>query len=82
MEVSFLSTPILTHQRGRDGAPLVDLPLPEEAGYEWAWVEPGGTGKDETRQVGHVDRNANFGGQQVLREGWLLLRKQKENTQG
>jgi hypothetical protein len=87
MAVSFLCSVVLTPRRdidvmgdAKNNTPLVDLPLPEEAGYHWLWVEPTGASKGETHPIGKVDRQANGFEQQVLREGWMLLCQDNQNT--
>lgn len=74
IEVTFFSAPILTD------VGKINLPLPEEAGYEWSWLEKeNGVWADES-QIGPVTSQATFAAKQVIREGWLKLRR-KPNGQ-
>jgi hypothetical protein len=43
IEVSFLSAPILTPRQTDPKHLVIDLPLPQEAGYDWTWVEKEGS---------------------------------------
>ncbi|WP_424095075.1 hypothetical protein [Moorena producens] len=78
IEITFLSTPILTDLRDLSDPTLdkkINLPLPGEPGYEWSWLEKE---KEEWLTVTHdtigqVTSNAVFSGQQAIREGWLKL---------
>jgi hypothetical protein len=73
MEVTFLTTPILT-DRGK-----INLPLPAEPGYAWSWLEREKDGTwDETPDIGSVSIQATFASRQELREGWLKLNKVNE----
>jgi ketosteroid isomerase-like protein len=67
IQVTFLSAPILT------GAGEINLPLPTEPGYRWAWLEKDGAAWSETSALGGVGTGADFAGRQELREGWLKL---------
>ncbi len=74
LEIGFVATGILTPQRTNDADdPAVELPVPEEPGYHWGWIdtiedkEPGG--------VGRPDPDANFRHRFDLRDGWLLLQR-------
>ena len=71
---TFLSAPILT------AAEKLALPLPNESGYEWTWLEKSG---DDWREVAHkeiaqVSPEATFATPQVIREGWLRLQQTDE----
>jgi hypothetical protein len=91
IEITFLSTPILTDLTDlHDQNVLVDpdnlakkinLPLPGEVGYEWSWLEKK---KGDWLEVPHdniaqANPNAVFSGKQVIREGWLKLSPAKNN---
>lgn len=84
LEVSFLTTPILTNSN------QISLPLPNEAGYQWTWIqkEDDGNGNlsevptqqfpadgdpDDEVYIGAVNPKATFAGTQEIREGWLKL---------
>lgn len=72
LEVTFLSAPILTP------ADLVNLPLPQEPGYTWAWLEKENGVWADNYPIGMVDFKATFAGAQVIREGWLKLIQREE----
>ena len=72
LEVTFLSTPILTERE------KTRLPLAAEAGYEWAWLRRRGEAWIETDTIGRTDTRATFPGQQRIVEGWLKLRKAED----
>lgn len=85
IEITFLSTPILTDSgkinptdRGQ-----VNLPLPAEPGFAWSWVEkyPGDIGWMEASEIGRANPQAAFAAPQEIREGWLKLRPVAEQTQ-
>lgn len=79
IEITFLSTPILTDLIALSDltsvAKKINLFLPIEAGYEWSWLEK------ENREwlaisadkIGQPNPNAVFSGKQAIREGWLKL---------
>lgn len=71
LEVTFLSTPILT-ERG-----TTRLPLAAEAGYQWSWLTRRGEAWSETAEIDRIDTRASFPGQQRIVEGWLKLRKEE-----
>jgi len=74
IEVTFLSAPILTEIGG------INLPLPEEPGYVWSWLEKeNGVWADES-QIGPVDLQATFASKQKIREGWLKLRRKPDDA--
>ncbi|MDX1520682.1 MAG: hypothetical protein R3264_03565 [Anaerolineae bacterium] len=79
IEVSFLSTPILTENRPPDPVEKqpgeLDLPVPLEPGYTWSWTEaePGGDWNND-RKIKPVNSQAHHVGKQIIREGWLVLR--------
>jgi hypothetical protein len=67
IEVTFLSAPILT-DRGS-----LNLPLPDEPGYAWTWIDKkNGAWHTETK-IGTVNPQAAFTGRQEIKEGWLKL---------
>ena len=68
LEITFLSTPVVTTQ-GK-----INLPLPAEPGYAWSWLAKSG-GEWATSEIGPVNLQANWSGQQEIREGWLKLSK-------
>ncbi|NEQ72115.1 MAG: hypothetical protein F6K23_02900 [Okeania sp. SIO2C9] len=78
IEITFLSTPILTDLKDMRDSSLdkkINLPLPGEPGYEWSWLEKE---QGEWLEVPHdtiaqANPNAVFSGQQAIREGWLKL---------
>ena len=74
IEVTFLSAPILT-ERGK-----INLPLPDEPGYVWSWLEKENGAWDNVTQIGQVTFQAILTTNSELREGWLKLTKtdQKE----
>jgi hypothetical protein len=76
IEITFLSAPILALRRQGEQTGEIDLPLPEEPGYAWAWVEQNSNGQwQEASKIGLVNRQAQFVGPSTIREGWLALRK-------
>ncbi len=68
IEITFLSTPILT------GLEDIELPLPKEPGYAWSWLAQENGPWSEVNTIAPVQRQATFSGQQIIREGWLKLR--------
>ncbi|MFT6436662.1 MAG: hypothetical protein ACJAVI_004732, partial [Candidatus Azotimanducaceae bacterium] len=78
LEVTFLSTPVLTEQD------KIHIPLAAEAGYQWswltrrneAWVETDKT--DKTDKIERIDTHASFSSQQRIVEGWLKLTKEEK----
>ncbi len=64
--ITFLSTPIVTAQ-GK-----INLPLPAEPGYAWSWLSKSG-GEWTSSEIGPVNLQAAWSGQQEIREGWLRL---------
>jgi hypothetical protein len=83
LEVSFLSAPILCQRRPAGTAQPPELPLPEEPGYHWRWVERDGNDKWQaaTKPTGQVNRQAHFAGPLEVREGWLLLSKTPDEAE-
>ncbi|NEP73847.1 MAG: hypothetical protein F6K25_17510 [Okeania sp. SIO2G4] len=85
IEITFLSTPILTDLKDLSDPTLdkkINLPLPGEAGYEWSWLEQEKGGDWLTvphDNIGQVNSNAVFSGQQAIREGWLKLSPANKN---
>ncbi|HEX8068858.1 MAG TPA: hypothetical protein VF546_02835 [Pyrinomonadaceae bacterium] len=67
IQVTFLTTPVLTD------AGQINLPLPAEAGYRWAWLERDGAAWSEVSTIGAPSAQAKFTGRQEVREGWLKL---------
>lgn len=66
LAITFLSAPVLTTQ-GK-----INLPLPAEPGYVWSWVSKSG-GEWSSSEIGPVNLQATWSGQQEIREGWLKL---------
>jgi hypothetical protein len=77
IEVTFLSAPILT-DRGS-----LNLPLPDEPGYVWSWIDKkNGAWHTETK-IGTVNPQAAFTARQEIKEGWLKLSQDEgSNTDG
>ncbi|XOF33788.1 MAG: hypothetical protein ACL93V_00355 [Candidatus Electrothrix sp. YB6] len=71
IEVTFLTAPVLTRSGG------IELPLPEEPGYAWVWVEKDGDDWQE-QGVDQYSLSADFSRPQEVREGWLKLVPQKD----
>lgn len=73
IQVTFFSTPILGQ------TDQLAISLPDEPGYVWSWIEHNGDGWVETdpRDIAKVNTQATFAGQQILRDGWLKLSKEK-----
>ena len=66
IEVTFLSTPVLT----RVGA--IELPLPDESEYRWTWLEGSDHGWSEYATGPSPGLDAKFAPLEI-REGWLKL---------
>ncbi|MGP0064350.1 MAG: hypothetical protein ACLQGP_12220 [Isosphaeraceae bacterium] len=62
IEVLFLTTPLIT------GVGAIDIPLPDEPGYEWAWAA------QPPAPIRRIDPKSVFARPQEIREGWLQLR--------
>jgi hypothetical protein len=75
IEITFLSTPILTDLN------KVNLSLPQEGGYQWSWLEKekGEWSTISADNIGQTNPNAVFSGKQVIREGWLKLSPAPKN---
>jgi hypothetical protein len=68
IEVTFPSAPILTD------VGQINLALPAEAGYQWAWLEKqNGQWAQPVTSIGKVNAQATFSAKQEVREGWLRL---------
>jgi hypothetical protein len=67
IQVTFISTPLLTD------VGKINLPLPTESGYRWAWIQKDGAQWSEVAALGAPSTRAEFTGRQELREGWLKL---------
>ena len=67
IEVTFLCAPILT-DHGE-----INLPLPDEPGYVWSWLEKENGVWDSARQIAPVGSGRAESAPQELREGWLKL---------
>jgi hypothetical protein len=76
LEVSFLTTPLITPQE------IIHLSLPDEPGFHWSWVEIDQRQWREISTVGHFrkqDLLAAFGTvgealwEQLLDRGWIVL---------
>lgn len=68
LEITFLSTPILTERE------KIRLPLAAEDGYEWSWLTRRKEAWIETGKIDKIDTRAGFSSQEIV-EGWLKLRK-------
>jgi hypothetical protein len=67
LSISFVTHPVL------HGAPDLVLPLPDEPGYDWSWIEVGM--QDVPLRPNVSDTVARDGySPQVIEEGWLQLR--------
>ena len=66
LAITFLSAPVVTTQ-GK-----INLPLPAEPGYAWSWLAKSG-GEWASSEIGPVNLQATWSGQQEIREGWLRL---------
>lgn len=75
IEITFLSTPILTDLN------KVNLSLPQEEGYQWSWLkkEKGEWSTISADNIGQTNPNAVFSGKQAIREGWLKLSRKEES---
>jgi hypothetical protein len=65
--VTFLSAPILT-DRGS-----LNLPLPDEPGYVWTWIDKKNGAWHTEAKIGTVNPQAAFTARQEIKEGWLKL---------
>jgi hypothetical protein len=72
IEVTFLSAPVLT------GAGQINLPLPEEPGFNWSWLQRENGSWSEVSPIGKVGAQADFAAPQEIREGWLKLREAQD----
>jgi hypothetical protein len=72
LEVTFLSTPILTERA------KTRVPLAAEAGYQWSWLTRRGEAWSETGEIDRIDTRASFSDQKIV-EGWLKLEKKKNS---
>ncbi|MDX2475766.1 MAG: WD40 repeat domain-containing protein [Gammaproteobacteria bacterium] len=72
LEVTFLSTPVLTEQD------KIHIPLAAEAGYQWSWLTRRNEAWVETDKIERIDTHASFSSQQRIVEGWLKLTKEEE----
>jgi WD40 repeat protein len=72
LEVTFLSTPVLTEQD------KIHIPLVAEAGYRWSWLTRCNGAWVETDKIERIDTHASFCSQQRIVEGWLKLTKEEE----
>ncbi|MBD2289262.1 hypothetical protein H6F92_10835 [Microcystis wesenbergii FACHB-1317] len=85
IEITFLSTPLISPLKNLKDLTDLDqkkiyLPLPEEEGYEWSWLDKE---KEEwlvvaSENIAQPNLNAVFSGKQSIREGWLKLSRKKE----
>jgi len=73
LEVTFLSTPILTDQE------TTNVPLAAEPGYQWSWLTRRGAAWIESAEIEKIDTHATFSGQQRIVEGWLKLRRENDS---
>ena len=72
LEVTFLSTPILTERE------KTRVPLAAEVGNQWSWLTRRGEAWIETAEIDRIDTRASFSSQKIV-EGWLKL-KREENS--
>ncbi|HEY5814447.1 MAG TPA: hypothetical protein VIT23_17560, partial [Terrimicrobiaceae bacterium] len=72
IEVTFLAAPVLT-DRGK-----ICLPVPDEPGYEWSWLEKENGMWDSSKPIGPVSTGATVNAPQELREGWLRLTQKEQ----
>ncbi len=85
IEITFLSTPILTDSITQSNPTNLDkkinLFLPVEAGYEWSWLEKelGQWSTISADKIGQPNPKAVFSGKQAIREGWLKLSPAQNN---
>jgi hypothetical protein len=80
IQITFLSTPILTSPVQIDATqrPQIDLPLPAEPGYAWSWLEKEAGVWSDAYQILPPNPQATFSGRQGIREGWLKLSVSKQ----
>jgi hypothetical protein len=71
MEISFLTSPILTP------ADTVNIPLPGETGYEWSWMQKQGHGWTEVNSVGYLNKEELVRAFDNAEEIWQSLIKRK-----
>jgi hypothetical protein len=70
LSVTFLTSPVLTP------VSKLELPLPEEAGYGWSWLDrPSGFRWNRVADIAPASRYADLQPQRIL-EGWLKLSPQ------
>jgi hypothetical protein len=83
IEITFLSTPILTD------AGKIHLPLPDEAGYQWSWLQQdfeGTWSEVSSRGLVRKEAFAEFAAgadsvwQELLEQGWIELLDKKDPT--
>ncbi|MEN8129261.1 MAG: hypothetical protein ABFS45_03510 [Pseudomonadota bacterium] len=67
LAVTFLTAPVLTE------AGKINLPLPEEPGYVWSWVDKAHGTWEDVEEIGRPNTNATWGAAQEVVEGWLKL---------
>jgi hypothetical protein len=67
LAVTFLTAPVLT-ETGK-----INLPLPEEPGYVWCWVDKAHGTWEDVEDIGRPKTNATWGAAQEVVEGWLKL---------
>lgn len=66
LEMTFFTMPVLSEADG------LAIPLPQESGYSWVWINPGNT--LVPLKANAVNENAAYGySPQTLLEGWLAL---------
>ncbi len=73
IEMTFLSAPVLGDRS------QIQLPLPDEPGYRWSWLQHRDDGWERTDQddIVPAGSRADFSGRQIIRDGWLQLSKTK-----
>ena len=74
MEISFLSTPVLTDKEN------LGLPTPDLPGFTWSWVERDAWTWREDDDISPMSLQARFSGTQEIVEGWLKLKPDPTGT--
>lgn len=66
IQISFLTSPILTKEQG------IHLPFSQQAGFDWTWLD-NEAGKWTEQLPSQVSTKADLHGKNLIREGWLTL---------
>lgn len=83
IEVAFVGAPTLTPklEPSAGALPAIEMPLPPEPGYDWAWAEQRGAGTwQETSTIAPVTTTADLNRKSELRDGYLILRKRPPSS--